>query len=71
MTHRLLHGKQGQDLQQVVLDDVTYDAILVKVAPTPLGAKVFTEDDLQGKGGGQKQAQGVGNVHLIMPYWSK
>jgi hypothetical protein len=30
----------------VVLDDVTDDAILVKVAATPLRAKVFTEDDL-------------------------
>lgn len=45
--HRLLHGKQCQDLKQVVLNDITDDAILVKVPATPLSAKVFTEDDLR------------------------
>jgi len=45
-TYRGLHCEQGQDLQQMVLDDITDDAILVKVAATPLCAKVLTEDDL-------------------------
>lgn len=45
-TYWWLHGKQGHDLQQVVLDDVSDNAILVKVAPSPLCAEVFTEDDL-------------------------
>lgn len=40
------HGKQGHDLEQMVLNDVTDDAILVKVAAAALCAKVFTEDDL-------------------------
>lgn len=46
-THRLLHGEEGQDLQQVVLDDVADDAVLVKVAAPPLGTKVLGEDDLR------------------------
>ena len=33
-------------LQQVVLDDVTDDAVAVKVAAAPLGAKVLAEDHL-------------------------
>ena len=44
--YRRLHGKQGHDLQQVVLDDVSDDAILVKVAAPPLCAKVLAENDL-------------------------
>mmetsp|Transcript_17395 Transcript_17395/g.52121 ORF Transcript_17395/g.52121 Transcript_17395/m.52121 type:complete len:381 (-) Transcript_17395:766-1908(-) len=43
---RGLHGEQRQDLQQVVLDDVTDDAILVKVPAAPLCAEILTEDDL-------------------------
>jgi hypothetical protein len=50
-THRLLHCEECQDLQQVVLNDVADYPILVKVTATTLGAKVFTENDLQG---GQK-----------------
>lgn len=45
-THGGLHGEERQDLQQVVLDDVTDDAVLVKVAPSPLRAEVFTENHL-------------------------
>jgi hypothetical protein len=45
-THRLLHRKERQDLQQVVLDDVADDAILVKVAAAALRAEVLAEDDL-------------------------
>lgn len=44
--YRRLHGKQGHDLQQMVLDDISDDAILVKVSASPLCAKVFAEDDL-------------------------
>ena len=33
-------------LQEVVLDDVPDDAVRVKVAPPPFGAKVFGKDDL-------------------------
>ena len=44
--YRRLHGKQGHDLQQVVLDDISDDAILIKVAAPALCAKVFTENDL-------------------------
>ena len=44
--HRLLHGKQGHDLQQVVLDHVADDAVLVKVPASALSAKVLAEDDL-------------------------
>jgi hypothetical protein len=43
MPHRLLHGEQGHNLQQVVLYDVPDDAILVKVAATTLRAKVLAE----------------------------
>ena len=41
-----LHGKQGHDLQQVILDDISDDAILVEIASSPLCPKIFTEDDL-------------------------
>ena len=44
--YRGLHGKQGHDLQQVVLDDISNDAILVEVATSALRAEVFAEDDL-------------------------
>lgn len=47
--HRLLHAEEGQDLQQVVLDHVAHNAVLVKVAAAPLGAKVLREDDLGGR----------------------
>lgn len=47
MPHRLLHREQRHNLQQVVLYDITDDAVLVKVAATPLCAEVFTEYDLQ------------------------
>ena len=44
------HGRRGtrraSRLQQVVLHDVTYHAVLVKVASAPLDAKVLLEDDL-------------------------
>ena len=46
MAHRRLHGEQGQDLQQVVLDDIPDDAVLVEVAAAPLGAEVLAEDHL-------------------------
>lgn len=46
LAHRRLHSKQCQDLQQVILDDITNDAILIKIATTALSTKVFTEDDL-------------------------
>lgn len=46
VTHWLLHGEEGQDLQQVVLDDVAHNAILIKVAAPPLRPKVLAEDDL-------------------------
>jgi hypothetical protein len=41
-------GKRGReaDLQEVVLDDVTDDAVLIKVAPSSLCAEVFTENHL-------------------------
>ena len=45
-THRLLHGEQGHDLQQVVLDHITDDPILVKVPASALSAKVLAKDDL-------------------------
>ena len=45
-THRLLHGKQGDDLQQVVLDHIADDPILVKVPASALSAKVLAKDDL-------------------------
>lgn len=44
--YRRLHGKQGHDLQQVILDDISNDAVFIKVATPALGAKVFTENDL-------------------------
>ena len=44
--YRRLHGKQGHDLQQVVLDNISDDAVLIEVAASALCAKVFTEDDL-------------------------
>lgn len=44
--YRRLHGKQGHDLQQMVLDDISDDAVLVEVAASALRAKIFTEDDL-------------------------
>ena len=44
--YRGLHGEQGHDLQQVVLDDVPDDAVVVKVPSPALGAKVLAEDDL-------------------------
>lgn len=46
MSHRGLHGKEGDDLQQVVLEHISDDAIGVKVASTALCTKVFAEDDL-------------------------
>ena len=45
--YRWLHGKQGQDLEQMILNHIADDAILVEVAPTPLSAKVLAEDHLQ------------------------
>ena len=45
-THRWLHGKERYDLQQVVLDDVTNDAVLIKVTPATVCTKVLTENDL-------------------------
>ena len=45
--HRGLHGKESQNLEQVVLDDIADDAKLVKVAAPAFGAKVFAEYDLQ------------------------
>lgn len=45
-SYRRLHGKQGHDLQQMVLDDISDDAILIKVAAPALCAEVFTENDL-------------------------
>ena len=44
--YRRLHGKQGHDLQQMVLDDISDDAVLIKVAASAFCAKVFAEDDL-------------------------
>ncbi len=44
--HRSLHGKEGHDLQQVVLQHVSDDAVGIEVAPTTLCAKVLAEDDL-------------------------
>lgn len=46
MAYRGLHCKQGQNLQEVVLDDITDDAILVKVTAAALSSKVLTENDL-------------------------
>ena len=46
-THRWLHGEERQDLEQMILDDVADDAVCVKVAATPLGAKVLAEDYLK------------------------
>mmetsp|Transcript_9702 Transcript_9702/g.31580 ORF Transcript_9702/g.31580 Transcript_9702/m.31580 type:complete len:350 (+) Transcript_9702:467-1516(+) len=43
---RRLHGKERHDLQQVVLHDVSDDAVVVEVPPAPLGPEVLTEDDL-------------------------
>ena len=39
----LLHGREAQDLEQVVLHDVTDDAKLVEVATPPLGAEGLFE----------------------------
>ncbi len=50
IAHRGLHGEQGQDLQQVVLDDVADDAVLVKVSAAPLRAEVLAEDHLRAEG---------------------
>ena len=41
-----LHGKEGKYLQQVILDDISDDAVLIKVSAPPFSAKVFTENDL-------------------------
>ena len=44
--YRWLHGKQSQNLEEMVLYDVPDDAVLIKVSPTPLSAEVFAENDL-------------------------
>ena len=46
-TYRLLHGKECQDLEQVVLDDISNDPILVKIAAPTFSAKILAEDHLQ------------------------
>lgn len=43
---RCLHGDEGQDLEEMVLHNVTHDAKLVKVAATALGTNLFLESDL-------------------------
>mmetsp|Transcript_5526 Transcript_5526/g.9576 ORF Transcript_5526/g.9576 Transcript_5526/m.9576 type:complete len:218 (+) Transcript_5526:1206-1859(+) len=42
----LLHRDEGEDLQQVVLDDVADDPVLVEVPSPPVRPKVLLEDDL-------------------------
>lgn len=44
--HRRFHREKGHDLQQVVLDDVTDDAVTIKVAAAALRPEVFAEDHL-------------------------
>lgn len=44
--HWGLHRKERQDLKEVVLDDITNDAILIEVSAAPLCPEVLTEDDL-------------------------
>lgn len=41
-----LHRQQGQNLQEMVLHDITDDAKLIEVTSTTLGAKWFLEGDL-------------------------
>ena len=41
-----LHGKEGEDLEQVVLHDVSNNAELVKVSPAALGSEGLLESDL-------------------------
>lgn len=45
-SHRGLHGKEGHNLEQVVLEHISDDAIGVEVASAALCAKVFAENDL-------------------------
>lgn len=47
--HRLLHGHKGQKLDEVVLDDVTHDAKLIKVAAAALGTKVLLRVETHGR----------------------
>jgi hypothetical protein len=71
-THRLLHCEECQDLQQVVLNDVTDYPILVKVTATTLGAKVLTENDLRmvQQGGNDSSGGGEGGrTHSKVDVW--
>lgn len=45
-THWGFHGKEGYNLQQVILQHISDDAVRVEVASSALGAKIFTENDL-------------------------
>ncbi len=50
-TYGGLHGKQGYNLQQVVLNHIPDDAVLVKVPTPAIGTKILTENDLVGSSG--------------------
>ena len=43
---RLLHGDEAQQLKQVILYDVAYDAVLIKISAAALRAKRFLEEYL-------------------------
>mmetsp|Transcript_11898 Transcript_11898/g.22286 ORF Transcript_11898/g.22286 Transcript_11898/m.22286 type:complete len:251 (+) Transcript_11898:235-987(+) len=44
--HWLLHCEESQNLKQVVLHDISDDAVVVEVSSPSLRAKILTEDDL-------------------------
>ena len=44
--YRGFHGKQCQNLQQVILYDISDDAIAIKIAAATFRPKIFTEDNL-------------------------